>query len=83
MARLHSGWPQVPIIIANRWTYYLMGANEDDPAHKGQLIRFAGEATIQSQPEFLNEFRRSFLAGVCELSQRRTVYLIKGVALGS
>lgn len=73
-------YPEVPVILINRVTSYVMGETFADPVTEPQapLVYFSRKAS-EPDAEFLAEFRQHYLDSTCRLARNRELYVLMPV----
>jgi len=73
MEALKTEYPGVPIVVTNRTSVYVMGHNEQADTWTGPMGYFGQPSAFNDA--YKKEFTRHYVAGICELSAHRPVYI--------
>ena len=70
--------PEVPLIIVNRTSTYVLGNNENDGERQGPVPDYWFDQPFASRtPEFFARFRTGIIDTACAFAKTRTVYLMR------
>jgi len=70
--------PNVPIVIINRLSMYMMGTNDSGyEKEKGKPRLYFTEQFERPEPIFLQEFEQHYIDTLCQLAQTNPVYVLR------
>lgn len=79
-AELADASSDVPVIVINRTSVYAMGYNEEfEGGETGRPLVFFSSPADRASPEYLEEFRRHYLATACEIAGHRPLFLMRPI----
>ncbi|MFD2407584.1 SGNH hydrolase domain-containing protein [Azorhizophilus paspali] len=79
-AELADASSDVPVIVINRTSVYAMGYNETfEGEETGRPLVFFSLPADRASPEYLEEFRRHYLATACEIAGHRPLFLMRPI----
>ncbi len=71
--------PSIPIVLVSRTNNNLWGPNEDPQKHGRPRVFFSKPYLDSRHPTLQKEFKESLTSAICELSQHRTVYVVRPI----
>lgn len=79
-ASLATTWPDKPVVIVNRTSFYAFGgvAGDTDQPPGRPLVDFSTHYATP-EPAFLAEFRQEYLATACAIAATRPLYLVRPI----
>lgn len=72
-------YPNVPIIIMNRYSFYIRGFNEADRKRSPTPDRFVDEIFTERSKRYEDNMTGHMLDTICEFSQKNPVYLVRPI----
>ncbi|MFC0667586.1 acyltransferase family protein [Azotobacter chroococcum] len=70
----------LPVIVINRTSVYAMGYNEKfEDKETGRPLVFFSSPADRASPEYLEEFRRHYVASACEIARHRPLFLMRPI----
>lgn len=80
MEDLANASSRLPVIVINRTSVYALGYNEKfEDKETGRPLVFFSKPSDKASPEYLEEFRRHYLATACEITRHRPLFLMRPI----